>query len=221
MGKTAILLGATGLTGGYVLDLLLNDDRYDKILIFGRRSIERKHPRINEFVIDLLKLEDQKDVFKADVVFCCIGTTNAKTSNKELYKKIDYGIPITATRLCVENHIDTFLVMSSMGADKNSRVFYNRTKGEMEEVVLSQKIKYTYILQPSLIGGNRNENRTGEYLAKVVMMLINPILIGGLKKYRTIHPETIAKALVYLANSQRTSGIIQSDQIKELAKHDH
>lgn len=221
MSKTAILLGATGLTGGYVLELLLNSDKYDQVLLFNRRTIGKTHPKLKEFVVDLLDLNAHKDNFKADVVFCCIGTTNAKTPDKELYRKIDYGIPVTAAKLSKANGIKVFLVMSSLGADKNSRVFYNRTKGEMEEAVLSQNIKYAYILQPSLIGGDRNEKRTGEFIAKKLMKLVNPLLIGGLKKYRSIHPKTIAKALVYLANTKRASGVISSNEINELVKNEH
>ena len=220
MNKTAIILGSTGLTGGLLLDILLNDDRYKSIILFNRKPIDKVHPKINEMVIDLFNLIDYKDYFIADEVYCCIGTTATKTPNKEVYHKIDYGIPVTAAKLCKINKIETFLVISSLGADINSKIFYSRTKGEMENAVLDLNIKNTYILQPSMIGGQRNESRPIEFVFKHLMKLVNPLLIGKLRKYRTIHPSTIAKAMVILANNKFESTAIESDIINQLVKED-
>src|SRR5699024_3350038 len=107
--------------------------------------------------------------FSGDVVFCCIGTTKAKTPNRDTYRKIDLGIPVDAAELAKTNGIETFLVISALVANSKSSVFYNRVKGEMEEMVLSKGIPNTYILKPSLIIGNRNEKRFGEGLAAGVM----------------------------------------------------
>jgi len=134
--KTAIILGATGLTGGILLELLLKDDRYSQLKVLTRSPLRLTHPKLTEIQCDLLKLEEQQAHFNADEVFCCIGTTKAKTPDKERYKAIDFGIPITAAQLCKKNNITTFLVVSAMGADPNSSVFYNKVKGEMEAAVL-------------------------------------------------------------------------------------
>ena len=157
MNKTAIVLGSTGLTGSFLLDNLLSDARYKSIVLFNRKAIAKQHPKIKEIVVDLFNLEDYKDLFRADEVYCCIGTTASKTPNKEIYHKIDYGIPVTAAKICKTNKIETFVVISSLGADVNSKIFYSRTKGEMEKAVLDLNLKYTYILQPSMIGGQRHE----------------------------------------------------------------
>lgn len=218
MGKTAILLGATGLTGGYLLKCLLNDSRYETVILFNRRSIGTTHHKQKELIVDLLSLDTQKEYFIADEVFCCIGTTAKKTPDKMEYRAIDYGIPVMVSKLAKANAIPSLLVMSSLGADKTSRAFYTKIKGEMEAAVLSQNIKHTYILQPSLIGGTRNESRLGESIGKAFMKLIDPLLIGGLKKYRIIHPKTIAEAMLFLANSNRKSGIYPSNQLKEFAE---
>ncbi len=215
--KTAIVLGATGLTGGILLHQLIHDDRYGKIKLFSRKSAGISHPKIEEHLINMLQLRDHADDFTADEVFCCIGTTASKTSDKDLYHKIDYGIPVSAARLCKTNTIDTFVVISALGADAKSRVFYNRTKGEMEEAVLEFDISKTHILQPSLIGGQRDEKRPGEYFFKVLMKVFNPLLIGSLKKYQTIDPETIVSAMVWLANHEFDQKRIVSDEIKEIA----
>lgn len=217
MEKTAIIIGTTGLTGGLLLNRLLKDNRYDCVKLFSRRPCNIDNPKIEEHLIDVLELEKYEALFMADEVFCCVGTTKAKTPDEGLYLKIDYGIPATTAKLCARKHIDTLVVISALGADKNSKIFYNRTKGKMEEAVLQEKIEKTYILQPSLIGGNRKEKRIGEKIAKIVMKGLNPFLIGSLRKYRSIHPETIVNSMVWLANNEYRSGRIPSDEIQMIS----
>jgi uncharacterized protein YbjT (DUF2867 family) len=214
--KTAIILGATGLTGGLLLDKLINDENYETIKVFGRKSTGKTSSKVKEFIGDLLVLNQSKADFIADEVFCCIGTTSKKTKDKSVYKSIDYGIPVTAAKLAKANGIETFIVVSAMGANKNSSVFYNKTKGEMEESVLYQEIKYTYILRPSLIKGDRNENRFGEDIGNFIAGFMNPFLIGGLKKYRSIKAETIAETMRNVAKLKPKKSLIFSDKIKEL-----
>lgn len=217
MAKTAILLGATGATGREVLKLLLNDERYDKVKLFNRNKVGIQDSKVEEHVIDLLKLEEHKAQFTGDEVFCCIGTTKAKTPDKETYYKIDYGIPVTAAKLANQNGINSFNVISAIGADKNSSIFYNRTKGEMQDAVLKEGIANTYILQPSLIVAHRNDMRLMEQIGAVAMKLLNPLLLGGAAKYRSIKAATIAKAMLWLANNNYAEAIVTSDIIAKLA----
>ncbi|WP_339917853.1 NAD(P)H-binding protein [Yeosuana marina] len=217
MFKTAIIIGATGLTGGLLLERLLEDNRYETIKLFSRSSCGIKHSKIEEHLVDMFELEKHEDVFDANDVFCCIGTTKAKTPNEEVYLKIDYGIPVAISKLCVKNNIDTLVVISALGANKNSTVFYNRTKGRMEEDVLKANIKNIYMLQPSLISGNRAENRFGEKIAKIFMTVLNPLLIGGFKKYRSIHAKTIVNTMIWLANNTYESGRIPSNCIQKIS----
>ncbi len=219
MHKTAIILGGTGLTGEILVKKLSNDDRYDKIKLFSRKSIGYSNPKIEEHLVDMFQLENSSNVFTGDEVFCCIGTTAAKTPDKEVYRTIDYGIPVTAARLCKQQLIKTLIVISALGADAKSRVFYNRTKGEMEDAILKLEISKTHILQPSLISGKRNEKRTGEYFFKQLMKVIHPLLFGRLKKYRSIRPETIVSAMIWLSNNEFSKKIVVSDEIKELSKN--
>ncbi len=220
MKKTAIILGATGLTGNILLQKLIEDDRYYSIKLFSRSKIEGLPKKVTQFIGDLLKLEEFKEDFRADDVFCCIGTTLNKTPNKALYKQIDHGIPLTAAKLSKENNINTFLVISAMGSNKKSSVFYNRTKGEMEYDVLQQNIKNTFVLRPSLIGGERNERRILEKIGLVVFKIIQPLFIGKLKKYRIINAKSIAQAMINLANNTSNAEvIITSNDIKKLSKN--
>ena len=219
MKKSAIILGATGLTGSIILQKLIEDDRYASIKLFSRSKIEGLPTKVTQCIGDLLKLEDFKSNFKADEVYCCIGTTAKKTPDKAQYKNIDYGIPVNAAKLSKANQIPTFLVISAMGAHKKSTVFYNRTKGEMEHDVLEQNIKNTYVLRPSLIGGTRRERRLLEAIGLKIFKVIEPLFIGSLKQYKIIEPEAIAQAMINLANkTSHTEAILTSNDIKEISK---
>ncbi|MBT8289548.1 MAG: NAD-dependent epimerase/dehydratase family protein [Muriicola sp.] len=215
--KTAIILGVTGLTGGLLLNKLLDDQRYSRIRAFSRSSTGIVHPKYEEYLGDLLYLSQFSSIFTADEVYCCIGTTKSKTPDKDKYRKIDLGIPVEAARLCVKNNIDIFVVMSSLGANPNSSVSYSKIKGEMEKDVLELGIPQTYILQPSLISGERGEKRSGEKIAKMIFTVLNVFLIGPLRKYRSIPAEDIAKAMLWLANNDFRENRITSDKISQLA----
>lgn len=213
--KTAIILGATGLTGSILLEKLLQDESFEKLKLFSRTACKKDSLKIEEHLIDMFQLESYADDFKADVVFCCVGTTKAKTPDKEVYKRIDYGIPVTAAKLAKKNGIKTFIVISALGADANSSIFYNKTKGEMQRDVANQDIENTFILQPSLIYGNRKESRLGENVA-ISLMKIFKFLIP--KKYRMISADTIAQAMVFLGQNNFSEKIIPSEEIKKIAE---
>jgi len=211
--KTAILIGATGLTGGILLSLLLADDSFKKVKVFGRSSTGITHPKLEEHLGDMFQMQHFSEVFTGDVVFCCIGTTKAKTPNKETYKKIDYGIPVAAEKLAKQQGISVFEVISALGANATSSTFYNKVKGEMERDVLAVGIDKTFIFQPSLIGGNRSEKRFGEKIAQVVMGTLGFLVP---KKYKIIAPEVIAKAMLQVAHHGYHKVIIENDEMKQI-----
>lgn len=213
MQKTAILLGATGLTGGHLLDMLLSDKSYKKVVVFTRRPTKREHPKLEELVIDLLDLKSYQSLFHGEVVFCCIGTTKAKTPNKELYREIDYGIPVDAAELAMQNNIPSFIVISALGANEKSKIYYNRCKGEMEREVLAQGIPHTFILQPSLIVGDREEKRKGENFAKKILDTFNFIIP---KKYKSIQGIDLAKAMLLISKQKYPNTIISSNEIRHI-----
>lgn len=218
MPKTAILLGASGATGSQLLKLLLADDRYSTIKLFNRSPIGVANPKIEELVINLFKLDKYADRFTADEVFCGIGTTKAKTPDKDVYRQIDYGIPATAAKLAKANGINTFIVVSAVGSNSSSGVFYIKTKGQMQDAVLEQHITKTYILQPSLIVAHRKENRLLEKMFIGLWKLINPLLVGGAAKYKSVTAHNIAKAMVWLANNTFEEVFIASDTIGKISE---
>ncbi|GER58548.1 NAD(P)H-binding protein [Patiriisocius marinus] len=215
--KTAIIVGATGLTGGIVLELLLQDATFEKVKVFGRSATNISHPKLVEYLGDMFQMETFSEDFKADVVFCCIGTTKAKTPDKETYKKIDYGIPVEAAKLAKANGTSAFLVVSALGANPKSSTFYNKVKGEMEQDVRSVGIKNTYFFQPSLIGGDRNEKRLGERIAQVAFNIFGFLVP---KEYKMIEPKTIAKAMILVSKKGFSEMIIPSHKIKNIVDCD-
>jgi len=219
MGRTAIVLGATGLTGSLLVNRLLSDEHFSKVIVLVRSQFNLSHPKLIIEQINFLKLFDYQEQFVGDVLFCCIGTTKAKTPDKNLYRQIDYDIPVNAAKICEINNISNFIVMSSMGANVNSSVFYSKLKGEMEQAVLNTKVKNIYILRPSLISGNRKEFRWFELIAKAAMTVLNLLLVGSFKKYRSIKAETIANAMIALDLKGSAVRIIESEQIKKIAKN--
>jgi len=219
MKKTAIILGATGLTGSILLEKLMNDDRYKTIKLFSRKEIVRLPSKVNQYVGNLLELDQFKGDFTADEVYCCIGTTTKKTPDKAVYTAIDYGIPVAAAKLSKENGIHTFIAVSAVGANAKSNIFYNKTKGEMERDMLLEKIKHTHILQPSIIDGNRMEQRIGEKIGLALFKLLQPLFFGNLKKYKITEAKHIAQAMINLANSTSGVQIITSEKIKEIANN--
>lgn len=212
---TAIILGATGLTGSLLLELLLKDSFFNKVVVITRKETKIDHPKIEEHLVGMLSLDEHERLFRGNVVFCCIGTTRAKTPDKEIYRMIDYGIPVSAAQLAAKNGVFRFIVMSSTGADEKSYLFYNRTKGEMERDVLKANIANTFILRPSLIIGKRNEKRKGEQTAALLMTAMTGIMP---KNYRPIKASDIAKAMVWLAKNDFEDNIISSVHIKDIAK---
>lgn len=217
MPKTAIILGATGLTGGLLTELLLEDPEFSKIKILTRRPTQFEHPKVEEIICDLLDLDTFKEQFTGNVVFCCIGTTKAKTPDQEKYHAIDYGIPVNTAQLAEEHDIPTFIVISSAGTSAKSRLFYVRTKGEMERDVLKLNIKNTFIMKPAFINGRPDDDRKGESTLKGFMKVMDFFMVGPLKKWKSTQASDIAKAMAQLAKHPVDHNNIENLEIKSLS----
>jgi len=218
MPKKAVILGASGLVGSYVLDLLLQDSRYNKIIAVGRRPLGFTHEKLEEVSLHLVEEDiSYNHLANANELYCCIGTTATLSPDPVKYRAIDYGIPVHAARAAEEQAISTLIVVSSIGANAKSRSFYLRTKGEMEEVVMKTNIERKIIVRPSLILGKRSDDRKMESFVQNFSTFVNPLLFGRLKKYQSIHAQRIALALVFMANGNYPSGIYESDQLQDLA----
>lgn len=215
--RNALIAGASGLVGGHCLRLLLESDRYSQVISIGRRDLPVIHPKLDQQVIDFDKLESFTTDLVADDIYCCLGTTIKKAGSKEAFYKVDYTYVSQLAKITAAKNATQFLVVSAMGANASSFIFYNRVKGEMEKFVKEQGFDAVHIFQPSLLLGEREDERKGEEFASKVMKPLSQFMIGPFKKYKPIEGETVAKAMVYAAALNQT-GIYtyQSDEIARL-----
>lgn len=201
-GKTAIVFGASGLVGRSLVMELIDNPDYSLIKIPGRSPLGLEHPKAREIKIDLSKLEDYEDIFKGDHLFICLGTTIRKAGSVSGMETIDRDYPLEIARQAFKNGVKRIAVVSSVGANPSSRNYYLRIKGEMEEGIRAIPFEQTVIARPSMLLGHRDEFRFGEWIAKGIMQLYNPFLVGKLRKYRGIHCQTVARALIGLIGSE-------------------
>ena len=192
--KTALLLGATGLVGSQLLELLLADDRFEKVTAILRRESGSEHEKLNEIIVDFDSPEDWAGLVKGDVLFSAFGTTLKKAGSKEAQYKIDYHYQYLVARLAAANAVPDCILVSAPGADSGSRIFYNRMKGDLDRDVSKLGFDKLRIIQPSLLTGVRDENRTGEKIGAVIGNAL--LWIPGLRKYRPISGLTVAKAMI-------------------------
>lgn len=201
MGKIALVAGATGLVGGSLLDKLLKDDTYDKVKVVSRKQLS-KHDKLEVILVNNFdKLADFEQKITADDVFCCLGTTMAKAKSKEAFRKVDYDYPVLLADLSLKNGARQFIIISAMGANKNSSIYYNKVKGELEQELLNRPFRELHILKPSLLLGPRDEKRTGEDAAKKIYKVLNFAFVGPLKKYKGIQADQVAKAMLHYAKN--------------------
>lgn len=213
MGKTAIIFGATGLTGDQILKALCNDSFYDKIISFSRNPLSIKHEKIEEHIVDFENFDSFKDKIAGDSIFLAMGTTIKKAKSKESQYKVDYTYQYKAAEFAAKNGTKKLLLVSSIGANEKSPVFYSKIKGKLENDI--QKLDYPniFIFRPSGLLGERKERRKFEEFG---IKLMKPMsYIPFLKKYRPIHTSIIGKAMA--ESSKKTFAektiIYESDQI--------
>ena len=199
MQKTALLAGATGLIGSQLLPLLLASERYAKVIVVGRRAVPAIHPKLVQVVTELDELEAVRLKLIADDVFCCLGTTMAQAGSQEAFFKVDFLYVVQLAALAAGNFAAQFLVVSSMGADAESRIYYSRVKGEMEAAVQQAPFRAIHIFRPSLLLGERAQPRAGERLGAVALRLLRPLLRGPLQKYRPVPGAAVAAAMLRAA----------------------
>lgn len=214
----AILLGASGLIGGELLKLLLADPTYSKIKIIVRKELPITNKKLEQVIADFSTIEAHKEEMKADVVFSCLGSTKKKTPDLKEYYQIDHDYPLLVAKIAKDQGVESFHIVSSLGASSSSSNFYLKMKGETEDDIAKVGFKSFHIYRPSLLTGDRKEKRISENMGDLIMRVINPLLIGSFKKYRSISGKIVASAMhkQSLINSNGKF-VYPSDKIKELA----
>ncbi|MES1218475.1 MAG: NAD(P)H-binding protein [Bacteroidota bacterium] len=201
--KTAALLGATGMIGSYLLDQLINDPYFDIIRVIVRRPFPNNNPKIEVKLVDFNDYESLKlAIDGSDVLFCAIGTTQKNVKgDKDLYRKVDFDIPVKAARICKETGCEKYIIVTAIGANSKSSSFYLKLKGEVEDVIQQHNPGSIHIMQPSMLLGNRKEKRIIEKLMQPPMNVISYFLAGSLSKYKSIHGKDVAAAMINAAKS--------------------
>jgi len=201
--KKAILFGASGFIGSYLLDELLNSTDYSQVTAVVRKELPIHHPKLKILIGDFQSLPGLKGDIEADDVFIALGTTKKKTPNQQEYYQIDHDYPVLAAKIALEKGAKAVFLVTAVGANANSSIFYIRTKGDTERDIIALNFQHTYIFRPSMLLGDRKENRPLERILLKIWPLMNFILVGnGLKKYRGIEGRDVAKAMVNAAKKQ-------------------
>ncbi|MEO6148671.1 MAG: NAD(P)H-binding protein [Mucilaginibacter sp.] len=218
MAYKAIIAGASGLIGSNLVNLLLQHPEYDEVLVLVRKTLPLSHPKLKQAVVNFDTLDKYTTIINGHALFSCLGSTNAKTPDKAVYRKIDHDYPVQLAQLAVENGVKQYHLVSSVGADFNSSQFYLKTKGETERDVQATGVNILHIYRPSFLTGRKEHTRAGEQILNGLFSVLNYLMIGGLKKYQSIAASTVAKAMVNQSLTNNDGVFIhQSDKIKELA----
>ena len=194
MSKIVVVLGGTGLIGSSLIELLSQDQNVAEIRILARRLLQYEHPKIKVFETDLS--QPDASIFEhADALYCCIGTTKKKTPNRNAYRLIDHGMTLAAATKAKKAGVQEVHLISAIGADSQAKIFYNRLKGEIEKDLLELAFDRTFIYQPALLIGDRQEKRAGEKFAQWISPFLDGLLNQKAMKYHSVKAHELAGAM--------------------------
>jgi uncharacterized protein YbjT (DUF2867 family) len=216
--KSVLIVGSTGLVGSYLLKALESDPRIAKIYSLSRKDTPLANEKTTHIKIDFDKL-NLAQIPKIDIAYCCLGTTIKSAGSKEAFKKVDFDYVLSFAQKALSAGAETFCLISALGADPASTIFYNEIKGKIENEIKKLGFKNGLIFQPSLLLGQRAEFRFGEKIAQLMSPLMSPFLIGSLKDYKPIPAETVAHSMLMYSLQSAPEGafqIISNKQMHEL-----
>ena len=216
--KTAILIGATGLVGSHILNQLLENRHYSKVIVFTRRTLNIQSKKLEEHCVDFNKMDAWKDLISGDDLFSAMGTTIKTAGSQEAQYLIDYTYPFRVAKFAKQNGIKSYALVSSGGANTKSNNFYSRMKGELDRDVTELNFEKTIIVRPSIIEGNRNESRVGETIGLKIMHVLKHV--PGLSKYKPAAAELIASCMVKAMNDdfQKENCMFEWNRVMEYAQ---
>lgn len=215
MKLTANIIGATGLVGKQLVQQLLNDVRFEKVRIFVRRDIGLKHPKLEQQMVDFAKTETWEKLLTGGVLFSALGTTLKQAGSKKKQYEIDFTFNLNFAQKAKENGIESYVLVSSIGANSKSGIFYTRMKGELDEAVSKIGFENLSILRPASLTGNRENRRLAEEISVPVLNFLTRFV---LKNYRPIGGETVAKAMINAAmNKNENKTIWEGAEVFNLA----
>jgi uncharacterized protein YbjT (DUF2867 family) len=195
--KTALMIGATGLVGSQLLTQLLDDERFGKVIAFGRRKTGHVHPKLEEQVIDFDAPEAWSSLVKGDVAFSSLGTTLKQAGTQAAQKRVDHDHQLAFAKAAAKNGVPSYVLVSSASANPESSMFYSRIKGALDRDVQQLGFERVRILRPSLLGGARKDARAGEKIGSVLLGAVNAL--GLARKYREVPGSVVARAMIHAA----------------------
>ena len=216
--KTALIFGATGLVGGHLTKLLLENDNYEKIKIFVRSEVNFNNPKIQIIKTDFQNLSNHSSEIKGDDCFFCIGTTRKNSPNKLEYQRVELDIPKQIAKIAKTNSVNNFSFISSGMANPKHSGEYLRYKGLVEETLKDLEFINLSIIRPSFLVGNRKEKRFGEKIGIFIFKILSPLFIGPLKKMKPIRADLVARAMIYLSNNKIEQDTFESNEVSKLGK---
>ena len=205
-----LVAGATGLVGSHVVTLALDSAEVDQVVALTRRPLP-PHPRLLCVPVDLEKLPADADWWRADAVICALGTTIRKAGSPQAFERVDHDYPLMIAKHAKRAGASIYVLNSAIGADPNSRLLYNRTKGRVERDLQAMEFRSLTLVRPGLIGGERDEFRPAERIAAILLGIAAPVLP---RRWRINPAENIARALVTAALAGEAGvHIIQSQEM--------
>ncbi|NQY54392.1 MAG: NAD-dependent epimerase/dehydratase family protein [Campylobacteraceae bacterium] len=201
MKKKALLLGASGLVGSFCLKYLLEDDSYSSIIVLSRKELNIKNDKLSVLITDFKNLNDLCKDIKVDDVFSCFGTTIKKAGSKEEFYKIDHNFVLNLAKILLVNGARQFLLVSSMGANSSSSIFYNKVKGDIENDLEKLNYESLKIFRPSVLIGDRKEKRLGEDIFKFISKYMPFLFVFSLKKYKGTKVNDLAFTMITKAKN--------------------
>jgi uncharacterized protein YbjT (DUF2867 family) len=216
--KTALLFGSSGLVGNQLLKKLIDNKNYNLIKIFVRSEIFVNHPKVQLIKTDFYNIENYKEVIKGNDCFFCIGTTKKNSPKKDEYQYVELELPKKIAQIAKSNSVNSFIFVSSGFANSKNAGEYLRYKGLVEEKLQDLQFSKLGILRPSFLLGDRKVLRVGEKIGIFFFKLITPILIGPLTKMKPIAADTVAEAMIKIANQNLDKIIFESNEIQNINK---
>lgn len=212
--KKAVVLGGTGMVGSQLIKLLIEDKEYSEIVSLVRRSSGILDPKLIEIVVNFDQFDNWNHFITGDVLFSTLGTTIAQAKTKAAQFRVDYTYQFTVAQIAAQNKIQKYVLVSSAGANANSKTFYLNMKGKLETAIQTLPFKVISIIRPGQLDGNRTRKRTGEKIALTLMYFFNKL--GLFKHYKPIQANEVALAMIHAARKDK-SAIYTLDQVFELA----
>jgi len=204
--RTALLAGATGLVGGHLLQRLLADPRYKRVVTVSRKALGIKHPKLRPLITDFDPIEAAMAGLgeTVDDAFCALGTTIKTAGSRAAFRRVDFGYVVAFARAARAAGARRLMLVSAIGASARSGIFYLRVKGETEEAVAALGYPALHIFRPGLLLGQRAESRPREALGMALAPFLNPLMLGPAKAYRGIPADMVAAAMIIAAGAERT-----------------